>query len=130
MPGFHCFRTVIKAPRLSWISKLLNNAHDIWAAIPNYYFNKHGRVLFLLNCNYSVEKLDKKIFLFYWEFLHHFQEVRSNFEDPLKHKFMLWNNRDIHVNIENKLVFRKAWQDSNVLFVQDLLNNQGSYLSP
>ena len=40
----------------------------------------------------------------------------------------MWNNRDI--NIENKSVFWKAWRDKNVLFVQDLLNNQGNYLSP
>jgi len=58
----------------------------------------------------------------------HFQELRSNYEDPLKREFILWNNRDII--IENKLVFWKVWHDSNVLFVQNLLNNQGNYLSP
>jgi len=46
----------------------------------------------------------------------------------LKREFILWNNRDI--TIENKSVFWKAWRDRNVLFVQDLLNNQGNYLSP
>lgn len=101
--SFPCFRTVIKALRLSWISRLLNNTHDTWTAIPNYYFDKHGGLLFLLNCNYSVEKLDRKIPLFYRELLDHFQEVRSNYEDPLKHEFILWNNRDI--TIENKSVF-------------------------
>ena len=50
--SFPCFWTVIKALRLSWISILLNNTHDLWLAIPNnyYYFNKHGGLLFLLNC--------------------------------------------------------------------------------
>ena len=33
--SFPCFRTVIKALRLSWISRLLNNTHDTWTAIPN-----------------------------------------------------------------------------------------------
>ena len=58
----------------------------------------------------------------------YFQQLRSNYENPLKREFILWNNTDI--NIENKSVFWKAWRDKNVLFVQDLLNNQGSYLSP
>ena len=126
--SFPCFRTVIKALRLSWISRLLNNTHDTWTAIPNYYFDKHGGLLFLLNCNYNVGKLDRKIPLFYRELLDYFQQLRSNYEDPLKREFILWSNRDI--NIENKSVFWKAWRDKNVLFVQDLLNNQGNYLSP
>ena len=67
--SFPCFRTVIKALRLSWISRLLNKTHDTWTAIPNYYFDKHGGLIFLLNCNYSVGKLDRKIPLFYRELL-------------------------------------------------------------
>ena len=113
--SFPCFRTVIKALRLSWISRLLNNTHDTWTAIPDYYFDKHGGLLFLLNCNYNVGKLDRKIPLFYRELLDYFQQLRSNYEDPLKREFILWNNRDI--NIENKSVFWKAWRDKNVLFV-------------
>ena len=54
--SFPCFRTFIKALRLSWISRLLNNTLD-----------KHGGLLFLLNCNYSVGKLHRKIPLFYRE---------------------------------------------------------------
>jgi len=75
--SFPCFRTAIKELRLSWISRLLNNTHDTWTAIPNYYFNEHGGLLFLLNCNYSVEKLDRKIPLLS-RTLDHFQKLRSN----------------------------------------------------
>ena len=84
--------------------------------------------MFLLNCNYSVEKLDRKIPLFYRELLDYFQQLRRNYEDPLKREFILWNNRDI--NIENKSVYWKAWRDKNIIFIQDLLNDQGNYLSP
>ena len=35
--GFPCFRTAVKALRLSWIGRLLNNTHDTWTAIPNYH---------------------------------------------------------------------------------------------
>ena len=75
--SFPCFRTAIKALRLSWISRLLNNTRDTWTAIPNYYFDKHGGLLFLLNCNYSVGKLDQKIPLFYRELLDYFQQLRT-----------------------------------------------------
>ena len=84
--------------------------------------------MFLLNCNYSVEKLDRKIPLFYRELLDYFQQLRRNYEDPLKREFILWNNRDI--NIENKSVYWKAWRDKNIIFIQDLLNDQGNNLSP
>ena len=77
--------------------------------------------MFLLSCNCSTDELDKKIPLFYRELLEYFQELRrSNYEDPLKREFILWNNRD--VNIENR--------DKNVMFIQDLLKDQGNYLSP
>ena len=32
--------------------------------------------------------------------------------------------------MKKKSVFWKAWRDKNVLFVQDVLNDQGNYLSP
>ena len=90
--GFPCFRTAIKALHLSWIGRLLNNAHDTWTAIPNYHFEKHGGLLFLLNCNYSVKTLDSRISLFYCDLLKYFQELHSRYEDPLKCEFILWNN--------------------------------------
>ncbi|XP_020612894.1 uncharacterized protein LOC110051215 [Orbicella faveolata] len=71
--SFPNFRTVIKALCLSCISRLLDNTHDTCKAIPNYYFNKHGGILFLLNCSYSVEKLDRNIPLLYRELLDYFQ---------------------------------------------------------
>ena len=60
----------------------------IWTAVPNHHFEKYGGLLVLLNCNYSTDKLDKKIPLFYWELLEYFQEMRSNYKDPLKREFI------------------------------------------
>ena len=54
--NFRCFRTTVKALRLSWISRLLSNSNDNWTAIPNRHFEKYGGLLFLLNCNYSTDK--------------------------------------------------------------------------
>ena len=63
--NFRCFRTTVKELRLCWISRLLSNSNDNWTAIPYHHFEKYGGLLFLLNCNYSTDKLDKKIPLFY-----------------------------------------------------------------
>ena len=125
--GFPCFRTAIKALRLSWIGRLLNNSKDTWQGIPNHYFDKHGGLLFLLNCNYSVKNLDTKIPLFYRELLEFFQDLRGLYDDPLQREFILWNNKEIM--IENKSVFWKTWLTKNVVFVQDLLDSQGNFLS-
>ena len=62
------------------------------------------------------------------ELLYYFQELRRNYEDPLKRDFILWNNRDI--NIENKMVFWKAWRHKNALYAQNLLSNQRNSLLP
>ena len=35
--SFPCFRTAVKALRLSWIGKILSNSNDNWKAIPNHY---------------------------------------------------------------------------------------------
>ena len=59
--NFRCFKTTVKALRISWISRLLSNSNDNWTAIPNHNFEKYGGLLFLLNCNYSIDKLVKKI---------------------------------------------------------------------
>ena len=63
--NFRCFRTTVKALRLCWIIRLLSNSNDNWTAIPYHHFEKYGGLLFLLNCNYTTDKLDKKIPLFY-----------------------------------------------------------------
>ena len=55
--NFPNFRTMIQSLRLAWPSRLLSGTKDTWKAIPNYYFNKHGGLAFLLNCSYNVAKI-------------------------------------------------------------------------
>ena len=67
--NFPNFRTMIQSLRLAWLSRLLSGTMDTWKAIPNYYFNKHGGLTFLLNCNYNVAKIAQKLPRFYRELL-------------------------------------------------------------
>ena len=75
--NFVYFCTVIKALRLAWIGRLLSTSDDKWKAIPNYYFRKHGSLLFLLKCNYDIKLLKTGLPLFYREVLQYFQDLKS-----------------------------------------------------
>lgn len=100
-----------------------------WQSLITTLINMDGRLLFLLNRNYSVEKLDRTIPFFYREILDCFQELRNNYEDPWKRKFILWNNRDINIQTNRPFGRPGGIKMLFFFFVQDLLNNQGTYLS-
>ena len=63
--NFPCFRTVVKALRLSWIGRLLDPTKETWEVIPNHYFDKFGGQSSILNCNHSAKKLISSIPTFY-----------------------------------------------------------------
>ena len=46
--NFVNFFAVVKSLRLAWTSRLLSSTTNLWNAIPNYYFNTHGGLKFLL----------------------------------------------------------------------------------
>ena len=67
--NFINFRAMVKSLRLAWISRLLGNSNDNWKAIPNFYLEKYGGLLFLLKCDYNTANLNKNLPLFYRELL-------------------------------------------------------------
>ena len=85
----------MKSLRLAWISRLLSNSNDNWKGIPNFYFEKYGGLLFLLQCNYNTANLDKNLPLSYRELLDCFQEL-NNSKDNIS-DLILWNNKKITV---------------------------------
>ena len=126
--NFPNFRTTVKALRLSWISRLLNDSNAAWNAIPNSFFNRYGGLPFLLKCNYNSKHLDKSISSFYLELLdYYFKELHLYFQDEYNSDLILWNNRDI--TIEGKSLYWKHWVASGIYFIHDILNEQGKYLT-
>ena len=75
--NFPKFRTMFLSLRLAWLSGLLSGTKDTWKAIPNYYFNKHGGLAFLLNCNNNVAKIAQTLLSFYRKLLEYFNDVRK-----------------------------------------------------
>jgi len=55
-----CFRMVdieltIKSLRLTWMKRLLFRGNCTCKVVPDYFFNKHGGINFLLRCNYDAK---------------------------------------------------------------------------
>ena len=115
--NFMNFRTMVKSLRLSWLGRLLNGTNTNWKAIPNYFFNKYGGLSFLLKCNYDVNLFKANFPLFYRELLR--GEPRG--------KFILLNNKEI--TIDQKTLFWKTWFERGIYYVQDLLSENGKFLS-
>ena len=82
--SFPCFRTAVKALRLSWIGRILSDSNDNWKAIPNHYLEKHGGLSFLLKCNYDIKYLDNRLPSFYRELLRFFMNYVVSMSPLLK----------------------------------------------
>ena len=87
-------------------------------AIPNYHFEKYGKLLFLLRQKNSS---------FTENYLNIFKNCVAVYIKIHCNVSMFCGTTDI--NIENKSVYWKAWRDKNVIFLKDLLNDRGNYLS-
>ena len=59
--------------------------------------------------------------------LENFQELVNMYDGVQRRKFVLWNNREI--KIEGKTLFWKTWFAKGIYLVQDLLNEDGKFLS-
>ena len=96
--NFVNFCAVVKALHLAWIGRLLSVSDDKWKAIPNYYFRKHGSLLFLLKCNYDTKLLTTGLPLFYRELLQYFRDLKNTTNIFPNGEFILWNNKSITID--------------------------------
>ena len=53
------FETMIKALRLAWISRFLQERQPNWKTVPVHFFSKLGGLNFSLTCNYDVKYCKK-----------------------------------------------------------------------
>ena len=118
---------VVKALRPAWIGRLLSTSDDKWKAILNYYFWKHGSLLFLLKCNYDIKLLGTGLPLFYRELLQYFRDLKKATNIFPNGEFILWNNKSI--TIDNASLFWKSWFERGVVIVKDVLNPEGNVLT-
>ena len=91
------------------------------------FFEKYGGLNFLLKCNYNTKKSYKSVPLFYLEMLDYFQELRQVNQDSYESDLILWNNQN--VTIEFKSLYWKRWTENGIYYIQDILNENGKFLS-
>ena len=114
------FESYIKALRLSWIPRLLDEREGPWISYLKYNL-KNYRGCFLFRCNYDVNDLDLSVSKFYLELLRWWVKFRSSFSDVNYSQIVIWNNKDIRIN--NRPVFYKMFFDKGIIYLNDLQFN-------
>ena len=117
---------MFKALGLAWIPRLLNSGDKNWCSVPNYYFRKQGGLYFPLKCNYDT-KLFPQLPAFYNNILKSFRELKIVYGYDQANDLVLYNNKEIQV--DQKTVYLSKWMEKGIVSVEDLLKEDGSYLS-
>ena len=125
------FNTMIKAlhVKVAWIPRLQYRTDACWKIIPEAAMQNLRGLSFMTYCNYDVNSLQiNNLPVFYREVLQQWQSSKYAFRnDTLPHKEIIWNNRNIM--IDGKPPFYKCWFENNITRVEDLLDNNGNFLS-
>ena len=101
--------THIKASRLSWIPRVLDEREGPWKSYLLLHLKHYGGI-FLLKCNYDVNDLNVRLSGFYLEMLKWWAQFRNTFSDINYSRYIISNNK--YIRIANKSVFYKAYFDS------------------
>ena len=102
-----------KALKVAWIGVAS------WKIIPNAILQRYGGLRFLTICNYDIDTLQVgNLPPFYVEVLKQRQMTKDfkRSKTTLTHEVVMW-------------IFYKSWFDQNVIRVQDLLQEDGKFLS-
>ena len=109
-----------KALRLPWLNRIIKGSG--WSDFSKLYLDRIGGLQFLLQCNYQVECLPD-LPLFYLNMLRFSKELFK-----CKHmEEIIWNNK--FITIEGKSIYYKEWHSRGVIFIQDLCDSQGNWLT-
>ena len=117
----------IKALRLSWIPRLIDEKEGPWISYLKYNLKKYGGC-FLFRFNYDVNDLDLSLSKFYLQLLRWWADFRCSFSAVNYSQNVICNNKDIRIN--NKPVFYKTYFDKGITYLNDLqfdVDNVRSY---
>ena len=106
--------------------RILSAGKKNWCTVPDHYFRKMGRLNFLLRCNYNVNYFDK-LPVFYKTILESFSELNTLHGYDETQDLVLFNNKDILVG--GRPVYFHEWFKRGVVFINDLLNENGKFLT-
>jgi len=114
----------------AWIPRIKSKNIASWKIIPNTTLERYGGLHFLTNYNYDIDTLQVgNLPPFYVDVLKEWQMTKDSIrsETLLTYEEVIWSNRKILIN--GKHVFYKSWFDQNIMQIQDLLQEDGKFLS-
>ena len=104
--------TQIKAIRLSWIPRVLDERVGPWKSYFAFHLKNYGGTL-ILKCNYDVRDLNLSLNGFYQQLLDWWADFRNAFSDINYAHYVIWNNKEI--------TFYKKYADCGIIYLNDLL---------
>ena len=107
-------------------SETFHTGKENWKTIPDYHLGRYGGLSFLLRCNYCTKYIDD-LPSFYKDILVLNNELKTLYNYDRGQDMILFNNKEILVG--GKPLFIRESFNNNILFIQDLLNNNGQFMS-
>ena len=120
------FESKVKALKVSFIKRLLNNSPGKWKNMANHFYNTRD-LEFYFKCNRNENSRIEHTFYYnvhnHWFELQRFKEIDS----LIVSNQVIWNNR--YITIENKPFIWRNWVECGITYVYDILDENGEFLS-
>ena len=128
MLDFKAFCTAAKA---AWAHKLHNCKNETWGIIPKKYFEACDFATLLCMNNEKEKHIPVKLPIFYRDLIHCWHLCGGGQKAPQDandiRKEIIWGNKFIQT--KGKTLYYKHWKESNINFIEDLLNAEGNFKS-
>ena len=118
-------RTILMKYNIKFIQRYLGNTNSNWKRIFEYFLKSFGGPQFLLQCNYDIKELHRKLPTFYLEVFKTWKTFLNNFYNLENNKY-IWNNETIKIN--GRTVFNKDCLESGMWYISDLFDQANSVI--
>ena len=125
------FKTFCIAMKAVWACRLIKCKQETWSIIPKKHLDNIG-IKHILCMNIEHDKqIPIKLPIFYKEVIYSWYLSGGGNKTPKSTNDIrsqhIWGNR--FIQSKGKTLFFKAWKDSNINFIDDLLDKNGNFLS-
>ena len=124
------YEIVTLSLQCSWVKRMKEGIRKQWMEIPSFYLEYVGGP-FIFNCDYDLHLLNlSNMPVFYIDILKVWAEVqglcKADFHQNNIRSSILWNNKNI--TVEGKSVYCKEWNTAGIDRLEDLLDEDNSFL--
>ena len=118
------FDSFVKTQKVLWAKRLLDDDQASTQYLQTFL---KINLSHLLKCNLDPDMIPINIPFFYRQVLHAWFNFKNIVSDSYKHENVLWNNK--HILIQKRIIFFKDWYDKGIIYVSDLMNEEGKIIS-